>query len=93
MNKKLFVKSVIILVAVLALQSCAPAIDAASCLDGKTYGFWWGLLHGVISPIAFVISIFDESTAIYAINNSGTWYDLGFLLGAGASLGGGSRAI
>lgn len=93
MNKKLFFKSLIFLSAALALQSCAPAIDASLCLDGKTFGFWWGLLHGVISPIAFIISIFDESTAIYAINNSGTWYDLGFLLGVGASLGGGSRAI
>jgi hypothetical protein len=92
--KKLFVyKSVLIVVAVLIFQSCAPAEDVVACLEGKTYGFWWGLWHGVISPIAFVISIFDGDTAIYAVNNSGTWYDLGFLIGAGASLGGSSRAI
>jgi len=93
MKKKFPLNSLLFIMAILVIQSCAPAEDVVACLDGKTYGFWWGLWHGVISPIAFVISIFDGDTAIYAVNNSGTWYDLGFLLGAGASLGGGSRAI
>jgi uncharacterized membrane protein len=42
-------------------------------------GFW----HGIIFPFAFIGSLFDSDIAIYAVNNSGGWYDFGFWLGVG----------
>ena len=51
-----------------------------------------GLWHGFICLFTFVISVFRDDVAMYQVHNSGVWYDLGFLLGASASLGGSGRA-
>ena len=45
--------------------------------------FLSGLWHGVIAPIAFLISLFDNDVRMYAFPNAGRWYDFGFLLGIG----------
>lgn len=66
-----------------ALASCAGVEPVQECLQGKQYGFLHGLLHGFITPVSFVAGLFDEKVAIYAVNNSGGWYDFGFLLGSG----------
>mgnify|MGYP001485197229 CR=1 FL=1 len=63
--------------------SCAGVEPVQECLAGKRYGFLYGLLHGFITPISFIVSLFDDTVAIYAVNNKGWWYDLGFLLGSG----------
>jgi len=47
-------------------------------------GFWSGIWHGMICPVAFMISLFNHSISIYEVHNSGTWYNAGFMLGAGA---------
>lgn len=51
-------------------------------------GFFYGLLHGFLILIDFVIGLFSD-VRIYAYPNSGGWYDFGFLIGAGMFLGGG----
>lgn len=65
------------------LVSCAGVEPVEECLKGQQYGFFYGLLHGFITPVSFVVGLFDNSVAIYAVNNSGGWYDFGFLLGSG----------
>jgi len=45
----------------------------------------------MILPISWFISLFSDSTAIYAIYNNGGWYDFGFVLGC-LTIGGGSAA-
>lgn len=50
-------------------------------------GFWAGLWHGLICIVTFIISLFTGSVGIYEVNNSGTWYDFGFILGAVIALG------
>lgn len=67
----------------LFLFSCAKTEAIQECLTGKEYGLLYGLLHGFITPISFIASLFDDNVAIYAVNNKGGWYDLGFLLGSG----------
>ena len=57
--------------------------------DGRVAGFGLGLWHGVISPIAFVISLFNETVKMYEVHNTGGWYDFGFLLGVMMIFGGG----
>lgn len=44
-------------------------------------GFWWGLWHGIISCVTLIIGIFDHSVKVYEVDNTGGWYDFGFLVG------------
>lgn len=67
----------------LLLYSCAGTEPISTCLTGTRYGFFYGLIHGFITPISFITSLFKENVAIYAVNNSGAFYDFGFLLGSG----------
>jgi len=76
----------------LALSSCAPGPNSAektSDTEGKIAGFWLGLWHGLISPITFIVSVFSKNIDIYEVHNSGSWYNFGFVLGAGLFLQGG----
>ena len=75
------------------MSSCAPeAIDISNSIppNAEPSGFWMGLWHGMILPITFIWSIFNHSVTIYDVVNNGVWYNLGFVLGAGALLGGSS---
>ncbi len=76
------------LIAVVLLAGCAKSIDVTACVGTKTYGFWNGLWHGIISPVTFIVSLFKERVAIYAVNNNGGWYDFGFMLGISIIFGG-----
>ena len=85
--------SVLVLaVAALVLTACAagpnPEVGFADAY-GTLAGFWLGLWHVIIAPITFIISLFTDDVSIYAVNNSGGWYDFGFVLGAGILFGGG----
>lgn len=57
---------------------------------GVVAGFWRGFWHGVIAPIAFIVSLFNENVGVYETHNAGTRYNLGFVLGI-MIVGGGSR--
>lgn len=63
------------------LAACATQVPAG--VEPEAPGFLMGLVHGVIAPFAWVVSLFDPKTAIYAVPNNGGWYDFGFVLGAG----------
>lgn len=76
----------------LVFSSCAKVVPVEECLEGDPYGFWNGLWHGIIAPFTFIIGLFKEEVAMYAINNNGGWYDFGFVLGASIIFGGGSKA-
>ena len=82
LTSKLLIFSALALL-VFAFASCAGVEPVQECLKGEQYGFLFGLLHGFITPVSFIASLFDDNVAIYAVNNSGGWYDLGFLLGSG----------
>tara|TARA_R110000772_G_scaffold20466_5_gene56826 strand:+ start:509 stop:796 length:288 start_codon:yes stop_codon:yes gene_type:complete len=70
----------ILLIAIL-FTSCADA-NLAVCVTTDPYGFWGGTWHGSITTFSFIGSLFSDNIAIYAVNNSGAWYDFGFLFGA-----------
>lgn len=77
------------------LATCLAALMLASCLATQSTGgvsgtaasalpgFWMGFWHGIIAPVAFLISLFSDATRIYAWPNSGHWYDFGFVVGIG----------
>lgn len=77
----------------LLCASCAPdPVDVTKCIQLEPDGFWLGLWHGWISPITFIISLFTDTVDVYSKNNSGGWYDFGFLVGAGVLFGCTSRS-
>jgi hypothetical protein len=61
------------------LSGCAATRNPLSSAGGS--GFWMGLWHGLIIPISFVISLFNNRAGIYQVLNDGVWYDFGFLIG------------
>jgi hypothetical protein len=70
----------------LLLTGCADHVAHNGVLPHDLDGFWFGVWHGAILPIAWVFSLFDPDVAIYAINNNGSWYDSGFMLGVSSFL-------
>ncbi|OGC76265.1 hypothetical protein A2619_02315 [candidate division WWE3 bacterium RIFOXYD1_FULL_39_9] len=68
----------------LLITSCADKVDCQFALTMNQVGFWSGLWHGMIIPISFIVSLFSDSTAVYAVYNNGSWYDFGFVLGVGS---------
>jgi hypothetical protein len=69
--------------------SCAHPENLDGCVNpGETRGFLFGLIQGFIAPLTFIISLFVDNVAMYAVNNSGGWYNFGFLLGVGGFSGG-----
>lgn len=84
---------IVLALALVVLSGCAPGPNSAARTpdeEGKIAGFWQGLWHGIISPITFIISLFTRNVQFYEVHNNGTWYNLGFVLGAGILTGGGS---
>jgi hypothetical protein len=69
----------------LLLSGCAGRNPLTGVAEGDNLaGFWWGLVQGMICPIAFVVSLFNPDVSIYEVHNSGAWYNAGFIIGAGA---------
>ena len=91
-TKNLLTLSMFVLFALLLLSSCAEVQDVEACQTGHTYGFFGGLWHGIIAPGSFVVSLFTDDVAVWAVNNNGGWYTFGFLIGVGSLGFGGSKA-
>lgn len=80
------------LAAILVLAGCAPgpnSLEKTADAEGRTAGFLLGLWHGFISPVTFIVSVFSRNVRFYEVHNTGTWYNFGFVLGAGLFLSGG----
>ena len=68
---------------IIMFASCADTVVIEECLVSEPYGFWSGLWHGIIVLFSWIGSLFSDDIAIYAVNNTGGWYDFGFILGIG----------
>jgi len=78
-----FISVLVILVIAVAVTGCADTVNVQKCLPEDPYGFFGGFWHGMITPFSFIGSFFSSDIAVYAVNNTGGWYDFGFLLGIG----------
>lgn len=72
-------RSTLALALLVPLAACAGQV--ATAVAPTAPGFWFGLWHGFIFPVAWVFSLFMPEVAIYAVPNNGGWYDFGFFLG------------
>jgi len=68
------------LILLLPLAACAAHQSATAVAPGAP-GFWLGVWHGFIFPVAAVLSIFLPDVSIYAVPNNGGWYDFGYFIG------------
>jgi hypothetical protein len=64
-----------------------------SVANVEAAGFWAGLWHGLILPITFIVSLFNNNVGIYEVNNNGGWYNFGFILGISSSFGNGGSQV
>jgi len=65
----------------LLLAACARQLPETVNQAPATPGFWLGVWHGFIFPVAWIASLFEPSVAIYAVPNNGGWYDFGYFVG------------
>ena len=61
------------------LAACATQAPAA--VEAGAPGFFHGLWHGFIFPVAWILSLFMPDVSVYAVPNNGGWYDFGYFLG------------
>ena len=89
---KRLTKPLCVLVVLVALGALATGCAAGTgkYSGDQPAGFWAGIWHGVISVVTLIIHIFNDGVRIYETNNTGGWYDFGFLLGVICVWGGGS---
>lgn len=80
---------VVVVVGLVLLAACTAGANPGVDPGGDVAGFWQGIWHGLIAPITFFISLFTDNVNIYEVENSGNWYDFGFVLGAGLLFSGG----
>lgn len=79
--------SVLIIFLLTTLSSCAPKGHTSD-----EYGFFSGIIHGMVIVFALIGKLFGADVGIYAEHNTGFFYWLGFIIGIGAFGGGGSAA-
>lgn len=73
------------IVVALVLVGCAAGDPRFTA--GDPAGFWVGLWHGLIAFVTLVVGIFDGDVRVYEVDNTGGWYDFGFLIGVTALWG------
>lgn len=74
---------IILVLSLIVFSGCANNEAVEPCLTGHQYGFFGGLWHGFIAPFDFIGMLFNKNITMYAQNNNGGLYALGFLLGSG----------
>jgi hypothetical protein len=97
MSRRQVARAAVMVAVVLVLAACAAGANpVAQANQPDAAGFWLGLWQGLISPITFLISLFNNDVNIYEVNNNGNWYNFGFMLGVAVVFSGpagSSRAV
>ncbi len=87
MNKYKFIVIVLLVIITLTLPGVSHAFVIQS--DYSSYepaGFILGIWHGLLAPWSLISRWFINDVSMYAIHNTGWFYDAGFLIGAGGSI-------
>jgi hypothetical protein len=59
----------------------------------QVYGFLYGIVYGFISLFVLIAKLYGVHIGLYAENNTGSLYWLGFILGLVLLLGGGGSSV
>jgi len=86
MNKKSILLIVLVAMMAVLLTGCLPG-DSKYTSDDPA-GFFWGIWHGWLAPLSLIISLFNDTTRVYEVNNTGWWYDFGFYIAIISGFGG-----
>lgn len=78
----LFLISIMIFV----LSGCIPG--DGSYTANSPAGLLSGVWHGWIAPVSLILSLFDNTSRIYEVVNTGFWYDFGFYMAIISGFGG-----
>lgn len=65
----------------LFLSGCADNPSLLEAVDMNKVGFWYGYWHGLTFFFSFIGSLIYDDISMYAIYNSGSWYDFGYYSG------------
>jgi len=84
-------KRALILVALALTVAGCVATEVPTAINPAGPGFWLGVWHGFVFPVSFVLSLFTDNIAVYAVPNNGHWYDFGYFVGI-VFLGVGARS-
>ncbi len=74
------------LFSLLFLSGCFPHQGPEANIEPA--GFFTGIWHGWIAPFSLIVGLFDADVVLYARNNTGWWYDLGFYMAVISGFGG-----
>lgn len=87
MKNKNLILGLALIIMMFGLTSCAP-----SGYERNEAGFFSGFWHGFIFIFSLIGKLFGADIGIYAENNTGFTYWLGFIIGIGGLGGGGAAA-
>ena len=87
MKQSKIVLSLVVILVIIIFSSCA-----SNGYTAHQHGFFYGLIHGIVFPFALISKLFTNEYGLYAENNTGFFYWLGFIIGIFGLGGGGSRA-
>lgn len=85
-TRKFLIASIVVFI-IVGFSACAP-----KGYTSNEAGFFSGIWHGLIFLFSLIGKLFGADIGLYAMNNSGFWYWLGFLFGMGGLGGGGYYA-
>ena len=72
---------VIVLATIALTLAACVAKQSMNAVEPTAPGFLEGVWHGFIFPIAWIISLFTDQIAVYAVPNNGGWYNFGYFVG------------
>lgn len=81
MTRKVLWRILMILVVAVAIGSVLNLLTRSSDNNAGPAGFGKGVLHGVLMPAALPNLLFGKDVSIYAPNNTGRTYKLGYTVG------------
>ena len=84
---KIALLAVLILGMLALFTGCVPGDGVNTA--AKPANFFWGIWHGWVAPISFILGLFNNGqTRIYEVNNVGLWYDFGYYIAVISGFGG-----
>lgn len=86
-TKRIIIGSLLLLV-LFSFTSCAPV-----GMTQEKYGLLYGIIQGFISPFTLIAKLLGAHVGVYAENNTGAFYWVGFVLGLIILLGGSGGGV